>query len=203
MSTNSSPVVYSNVTPRAPRRLNSEFTENSPLNLSLNNENVVNGDVNIVSNDYEKQIETLKNELAQKDAILKSINNKRKSLLNNIRKSMSSGRKPLVPYHHVIDDNGRTTNKMNRGRSLGTSNILEAMGEEIKTSEKKIAENFLLVFKDPLNHLSYLQSKKFAEDIIKICDAVEAIFEEEAKCLSIQVRFILFSKFINIILKIY
>jgi len=86
----------------------------------------------------------------------------------------------------VIDDKGRHSAKMGTRESLGTSKILEAIPEAVKTREQLIAEKFVGVFQQPLDHIAYLQSAQFANELIEVCEAVEAVLEEEPRVIFMQ-----------------
>jgi hypothetical protein len=87
---------------------------------------------------------------------------------------------------HIIHDNGRMNARVARSGSLLTSQVLEAIPDPKKSPAQVIAESFIKLFQNPLDHLVYLQSKDFAKHMIEVCQAVSDVFEDEAKCLSMQ-----------------
>lgn len=87
---------------------------------------------------------------------------------------------------HIIHDNGRMNARMARSGSLLTSQMLEAIPDPTKTPAQLIAENFIKIFQNPVDHLVYLQSKDFATHLIEVCQSVSDVFEDEVKCLSMQ-----------------
>jgi hypothetical protein len=87
---------------------------------------------------------------------------------------------------HVISDKGRITKQIGTRGSLLTTNILESIEEEEKNKSQIIAERFLHVFQNPVDHLEYLQSVEFACDLKHVCATVSDIFSEESRCLYMQ-----------------
>lgn len=70
--------------------------------------------------------------------------------------------------------------------SIATMNILEEIQEETKTEVDELAEKFIQVFQSPTDFMRYLKSPTFANDLIRVCQEVSMIFEEEPKCLFMQ-----------------
>jgi len=86
----------------------------------------------------------------------------------------------------MISDKGRHSAKLGTRESLGTAKILEAMPDPVKSPEQVIAEKFVNVFQHPLEHIDYLQSAQFGNELITMCEAVEALLEEEPRVIFIQ-----------------
>lgn len=70
--------------------------------------------------------------------------------------------------------------------SIATMSILEDIAEEGKTEIDVLAEKFVQVFQSPTDFMRYLKSSIFAHELIRVCQEVSAIFEEEPKCLFMQ-----------------
>lgn len=89
---------------------------------------------------------------------------------------------------HVISDLGASDVPLATRGSVKTANILDNICEntEERTAEHALAEKFLQVFKNPVDYMPYLQSKVFAEDVMKLCGAVTQVFDEEQRCLFLQ-----------------
>jgi hypothetical protein len=65
-------------------------------------------------------------------------------------------------------------------------NILEEIEEESKSEVDLLAEKFVQVFQNPVDYIRYLSSATFANDLIKVCQEVSMLFEDEPKCLFMQ-----------------
>ena len=73
-----------------------------------------------------------------------------------------------------------------------TENILKATSEPIKSEIQIVAVKFLQVFQNPSEHMSYLQSAKFATDLINVCMDLETVLEAEPRCKFLQSPVMLF-----------
>jgi hypothetical protein len=138
-----------------------------------------------------KQIESLRNEIKIKDAAIAALTQKVDRLEDQVSAAeLSSGVKrrhhPVTNTANVIDDNGRIKTKMGTRGSVVTQNILQSIAEPKKTASMGIAEKFLNVFQNPVDHISYLQSSLFASDLKQVCESVSEILEKEPRCLFMQ-----------------
>ena len=157
----------------------------------------------------QRQLQALQNELRVKDALVESLmakvaeleddqamncnNNGKKSGGKTpvVRESCGGGtithRSNSIPTSSVvIDDKGRHSAKLGTRESLGTAKILEAMPDPVKSKEQLLAEKFISVFHHPLDHIGYLQSAQFGNDLMQVCEAVEAVLEEEPRVIFMQ-----------------
>lgn len=89
-------------------------------------------------------------------------------------------------YSNIISDGGRKKVKVGTRGSVLTQSVLEAQADPVKTEAQTVAEKFLKVFQNPVNHIAYLQSKEFARDLVMVCNAVGEIFESEPRCVFLQ-----------------
>ena len=60
------------------------------------------------------------------------------------------------------------------------------MPEMGRTREEFLAERFLRVFQNPEEHVKYLSSEEFADDLADVCQAVSLILESEPRCSFLQ-----------------
>jgi hypothetical protein len=81
---------------------------------------------------------------------------------------------------------GRNKARIGTRGSLSTSTILQAINEEAKSSAHEIAEKFLRMFQNPIEHYDYLHSQEFVDDLTLVCQAVSDILEEEPRCVFLQ-----------------
>eukprot|EP01041_Mallomonas_annulata_P004999 gene4999-10004_t len=136
----------------------------------------------------ETVIISLENEITQKDAAIAAMSSRLCQLEDELRReSFIVHRKhPVAQVQNVVSDKGNQKVKVGRSGSIATSMVLEAIPESTRSAEEQIAEKFISVFDHPLDHLNYLQSAKFAHDIIKLCKNVSDILEMEPRCLFLQ-----------------
>lgn len=95
----------------------------------------------------------------------------------------------LTSVQYLINDKGMSEQrKIGTRGSVQTASILDLMNNNDagKTNGQVIAEKFVSLFQNPVAHAAYLQSPDFATDIMSICEEIRGIFEEEARCLSLQ-----------------
>lgn len=136
-------------------------------------------------------IETLQNELKIKDAAINALSAKVERLEDEKRLAELEGmvkrrHKPVTTVSHVINDEGRHKVRMGTRGSILTQNILQSMDEPKKTHAQVVAEKFLQVFQDPVKFIAYLQSPKFAEELIEVCHAVSEILEQQPRVIFLQ-----------------
>lgn len=138
--------------------------------------------------DKDKLIESLKNEITQKDAAVAAMQAKIKRFEDSLRRSslIVQRKHPISATQHVIHDKGKFTTDMTTRGSVATGNILAALQEPGKTPIQLRAEHFIAAFQDPVKYVQYLASKKFAADIIAVCGEVAKVFEEEPRCVFLQ-----------------
>lgn len=92
----------------------------------------------------------------------------------------------LSTVSHVISERGLKKDKVGTRGSLLTTNILDSIEQPTRTKAHEIAENFLHVFQNPVDHITYLQSQQFASDLLLVSRDVSKILEEEPRCLFLQ-----------------
>jgi hypothetical protein len=138
--------------------------------------------------DKDKLILALKNELTQKDAALVAMQAKIKRFEDSLRRSslIVQRKHPVSAVQHVIHDKGKFTTELTTRGSVATGSILKALGEPEKTAIQLRAEHFIAAFQDPVKYVSYLTSKKFAADIIAVCGEVCNVFEQEPRVVFLQ-----------------
>lgn len=192
MGVKSPPANHVNITPRSTKR--GQATKHTPIPSPLS--------PTIEELSPQKALSALQNELRIKDSIIQSLTSRvailedESSMGNNkkhpiVRESCGGGiiahRSNSIPtISTVIDDKGRHSAKLGTRESLETSKILEAIPDKTKSPEQLIAEKFIAVFQKPTDHLSYLQSNQFATELIEVCEAVEALLEEEPRVIFMQ-----------------
>jgi hypothetical protein len=88
---------------------------------------------------------------------------------------------------HIIQEKGKVVqSKVGTRGSILTANILEAIPEPTKSDAQTIAQRFVQVFQSPVEHIDYLQSKQFGTDLIAVCESIEAMLEDEPRCIFMQ-----------------
>ncbi len=138
-----------------------------------------------------KIIDQLHNEAKIKDAAIAALTAKVDRLEDEKRSAeFSSGVKrryhPISTISNVINDNGRQRVKVGTRGSILTTNILQALNVPKKSPADIIAEKFVKVFQNPVDHITYLSSSTFATDLIQVCNAVSEIMEAQPRCLFMQ-----------------
>ena len=138
--------------------------------------------------DKDKLIVALKNELTEKDAALAAMQAKIKRFEDSLRRnSLIVQRKHDVSnVQHVVHDKGKFVTELSTRGSVATGNILKALGDPEKTSIQLRAEHFIAAFQEPVKYVQYLTSQKFAQDIMAVCAEVCNIFEQEPRCVFLQ-----------------
>jgi hypothetical protein len=146
-------------------------------------------------------IKSLRDEVALKDAAIQALTAKIDRIeYESLRKaedvavssssSKSNGSKKQLTvsnYSNIIsDNNGRKKVKVGTRGSVLTQGVLEAQADPIRTDAQLLAEKFLKVFQNPVNHIAYLSSKEFAKDLVIVCNAVGEILENEPRCVFLQ-----------------
>lgn len=149
-------------------------------------------------------IKSLRDEVSLKDAAIQALTAKidrveydslRKAetqgttVSSSSSKTSGSSKKQLTVsnYSNIIsDNNGRKKVKVGTRGSVLTQSVLEAQADPVKTDAQLIAEKFLKVFQNPVNHINYLSSKEYARDLVIVCNAVGEILENEPRCVFLQ-----------------
>jgi hypothetical protein len=136
-------------------------------------------------------IETLQNELKIKDAAIAALSAKVERLedekrLNELESMVKRRHKPVATVAHLINDDGRQKVRMGTRGSILTQNILQSVDEPKKTHIQVLAEKFLQVFHDPVKYITYLQSPKFAEELMEVCRAAGEVFEQQPRVVFLQ-----------------
>lgn len=128
--------------------------------------------------------QTIINELSSKVATLEDdAKSNRPKEGNHIVKRQH----PVSSKSFIISDKGTGEAKIGTRGSLLTINILEALEpENHKTRAQNIAEKFVQVFQNPVDHIDYLQSKEFASDLMEVTHTVCRLLENEPRCLFMQ-----------------
>jgi hypothetical protein len=160
-----------NMTPRAGKRISGKTKENETPESRI--------------------IDQLNNEAKIKDAAILALTAKNDRLEDEKRSAeFSSGIKrryhPISTISNIIGDSGRQRVKVGTRGSILTTNILQALNEPKKTNAEIIAERFVKVFQNPVEHITYLQSTSFATDLIQVCNSVSEILEKQPRCLFMQ-----------------
>lgn len=141
------------------------------------------------SEEKDKTIQHLRNELLQREALIEAATTKIERLETELSKPTNNivhRKHPINQISHVISDSGAQKVSLATRGSLATANVLRAMPEPSKSSVEVLAERFISAFQNPLDYVSYIQSEDFASDIIEICDSICEIFEAEARCVFVQ-----------------
>ena len=87
----------------------------------------------------------------------------------------------------MIQEKGKIVQtKMGTRGSVETEHLLQAMTDPVKTEAQNIALKFIQVFQNPVEHMSYLESTKFSNDLMTVCMELETILENEPRCLFMQ-----------------
>lgn len=93
-------------------------------------------------------------------------------------------RHPLnVMTHAVADDGTPHRVRMGRTASIGTSTVI---AQTPVTREEPLAHRLVAVFRNPLDHVTYLQSTEFASDLLEVAELVKPLLEREPRVLSLQ-----------------
>lgn len=142
---------------------------------------------NLILNDSDLNllILQLKNELNNKNNQINELQLKYDSLTKNKTENSSlivQRKHALTIDTHLISDEGTERIPVATRGSILTTNILRGLIEQPLTSINILANKFIDAFKKPLENISYLQSKTFANDIIEMCYAICDILENEPRC---------------------
>jgi len=144
---------------------------------------------NLTPETAQKAIESLNNELIEKDATILALQSELQRLQNDLQSSTRVVRRehPLQPVQHMISDKGSSSRmRMGRSASITTSNILEAMPEQARTPTMALCEKIISVFQAPADHTHYLQSSDFAQDILTLCNDMCNLLENEPRVYFLQ-----------------
>jgi hypothetical protein len=134
-------------------------------------------------NEHEQNslIQQLQNEISFKNQKIQELQSQLELL--SLSPSLILQRKhQFLNETYLITDEGQERAPMATRGSMLTSNILRALPEQKSTPMTKLAQGFLEAFKNPLQHLTYLKSNEFANDLIELCYHVCDLLEEEPRC---------------------
>jgi hypothetical protein len=131
-----------------------------------------------------KTIITLRNQVLEKDASIEALEAHIARLENEMKRSsiVVHRKHPLNQETHMISDEGSSKKGITTRGSIATSNILRSLPEPPKSPSIVLAERFMSAFQNPIEYMSYLQSRDFAADLIEICDSVCELLEDEPRC---------------------
>lgn len=152
--------------------------------------------------DRDNLIQQLQNELLLKDSMINALSSKVARLedeAGNVTpmdqescgeahgKHVMKRSHPLSTVTHIVANEGKVTkSKVGTRGSILTTNILEALPDQNKSDVESIAEKFIDVFQNPIENMMYMQSAEFAQDLMKVCLAVEEMLESESRCIFMQ-----------------
>ena len=138
-------------------------------------------------------IKMLKQELQLKESVINSLGNKIERIEDELRhktpgsEDITKRHHPISTITHVVQDKGVVSQaRVGTRGSVMTENILQTIPEIEKTEAQFIAEKFVKVFSNPVEHMAYLQSSKFSSDLITLCMELETVLENEPRCLFLQ-----------------
>mmetsp|Transcript_8817 Transcript_8817/g.13197 ORF Transcript_8817/g.13197 Transcript_8817/m.13197 type:complete len:551 (-) Transcript_8817:239-1891(-) len=131
-----------------------------------------------------RMITNLRNQLVEKDAVIDTLQTRIDRLENEMKRSsiIVHRKHPLNQQTHLITDDGSTKRAVATRGSVATANILRSLPDPSKSPAMVLAERFMAAFKNPIEYMTYLQSRDFASDIIEICDAMCELLEDEPRC---------------------
>jgi len=111
---------------------------------------------------------------------LKEDNRRLRSRKNGVPKR----KHPLNVLSHAIDNDG-TPHKVRLGRAASITTAAVIADTPISRDDP-LAERMIEIFSKPLDHVEHLRSVDFADDILRICELVNPIFEREQRVISLQ-----------------
>jgi hypothetical protein len=167
-------------------------------NISQGDKSSYKEDVEESTMDKNKIINHLQNELLMKESLIQSLNAKVERLednlinftkINQAAASVEIQRRThkVSPNTYVIHDKGKIIqSKMGTRGSILTANALSAIPEREKNEIYSIAQKFIKVFQNPEGYLAYIKSEQFASELITLCEELEAMLEDEPRCLFMQ-----------------
>ncbi len=92
-------------------------------------------------------------------------------------------RKVVAMSYEVEADGVLSRQRVARHASVTTTQVLNAFPAE---SHDELAMKMIDMFRKPLDKIDYLHSARFAQDLMQLCARVKPIFEQEARCLSLE-----------------
>lgn len=149
--------------------------------------------MSVSTSEKDRLINQLRHDLQIKESVISSLGNKIERIEDELRNHKSIGEDinkrhhPISTVTHVIQDKGVVSQaRVGTRGSVMTENILQTIQDVEKTEAHFIAEKFVKVFSNPVEHMSYLQSSKFSSDLITLCMELETVLENEPRCLFMQ-----------------
>lgn len=154
-------------------------------NPSIDELQTTNGKLLRAVRKKETEIKKLREELSQVIVGAQKQTEELRRVKRDLEKRKKRRRHPLNPNMSEIDPGnmGIRQRQMARQGSIATANVLDSLPA---FRADTLAEKFLAMFKDPVSNVSYLSSREFADDCVKLCAKVKDIFEEEDRCLSLE-----------------
>lgn len=146
----------------------------------------------------QKEVKALTNKLMtlqQKHAIETSNKNPLSHQIDSVTPTKRAHR--LTPFGNIVGASQSDTsrlrherNHMGRNVSIATEKELSSLTafqeEKRRQANHQLVKRILDMFDDPANHIKYLKSKDFYEDLKNLCSKVKRIFEAEPRCAFLQ-----------------
>ena len=129
------------------------------------------------------------------------------SLSQQLQQALQPGHLPESPStsimatHTTVSTNGRSLiatqrERIGRTASLATRQVLDSIHAQEQRGERsnkkqqqlqqEIVPRILAMFQSPAQSMEYLQSARFAHDLLVLCAAVAKVLEKEPRCLFVQ-----------------
>lgn len=152
------------------------------------------------------KMENLQNDILVKDSLIQALQNRIVQMEDAIhnetiqsvdkaagsrQQSLGGGvvnhRRHVMPTEqHIVSNDGITNKKLGTRESLLTNKILDGLERAEKTPGQNLAEKFISVCQNSAQHVQYLNSAQFAEDLMVVCEEIEVILEEEPRVVFLQ-----------------
>jgi diadenosine tetraphosphatase ApaH/serine/threonine PP2A family protein phosphatase len=150
-------------------------------------------------------VQNLQNDLIVKESMITALTNRIAQLEESIhneavladkvsgnrQQSMGGGivnhRRHVMPTEqHIVGNDGVAQKKLGTRESLLTNQIMASIEAPVKTPGQLLAEKFLKVCQESASHQQYLNSTEFAQDMLVVCEEIEAVFESEPRVIFLQ-----------------
>ena len=154
-------------------------------------------------------VQNLQNDLLVKDSMIQALNNRISQLeevihndlpavdkggaaAGNRQQSLGGGfinhRRHVMPteQHIITTDGASTTKKLGTRESMLTNQIMASAEKIEKTAGQILAEKFITMCQNSAANQQYLNSSEFAQDLMVVCEEIEAVFEEEPRVIFLQ-----------------
>jgi hypothetical protein len=92
-------------------------------------------------------------------------------------------RKVVAMAYHVEADGVMSRQRVGRHASVATTRALGSFPIE---GTDEISSRMIEMFRRPLEKIDYLNSQRFASDIMQLCARVKPIYEQETRCLFLE-----------------